>query len=87
MASDLDKAITRLAEADWTEDSKVTVVVEQPRERMPTLPDSDPPTSAGTASSIKGFGMTVRRVPAWVLALLGVVAIVAAAAAYVATHL
>ena len=73
------------AEDDWRELTPVVHVhVEQPRAALPTVPDSEPP---GSAISVSGpGGMRVRRAPAWLVLALGVVAIVAACWAYVATH-
>jgi hypothetical protein len=54
-------------------------------DRQPTIPDSDPPDSAMSLAGPGGFRL--RRAPAWLLLALGIVAIVVAGAAYVATHL
>jgi len=73
------------AEHDWAEFTPiVNVHVQAPRAELPTVPDSDPP---GAAISVHGpGGLRVRQAPAWLVLALGIVAIVAACWAYVATH-
>lgn len=58
--------------------------IEGPRLPQPTIPDSDPPSGKLT---VKWGHAGLRGAPAWLLLILGVVAILAAAAAYIATHL
>ena len=69
------------AEHDWAE---FTPIVNVHVQAPPAVPGSDPP---GAAISVHGpGGLRVRRAPAWLVLALGVVAIVAACWAYVATH-
>ena len=87
MPSDpLRDAIRALRAADdWHEYTPVVNVhVQAPRAELPTVPDSSPP---GAAMSVHGpGGLRVRQAPAWLVLALGIVAIVGACWAYVATH-
>ena len=83
MPSELERRISALAEKDWTEDSAVTVVVNQAPK-----PSSDPP---GEALSVHGpGGLRLRKAPSWLILVLGLALIlvggVAGTVGYVLTH-
>ncbi len=73
---------------DWRELTPV-INVNVGREPMPTQPDSDPPATSGVAVTWKK-GVRLGKLPPWATVLialtLGIAAIVAATAAYIATH-
>ena len=83
MPSDLDDAIQRLAEQDWNEDSKVTVVVQQHRPELKTKPESDPP-SKSVSVTVGGYG--AKHVNQWAFFGLAALAILVGGFVWLATH-